>query len=447
MALRRGAWRLLASASVITGVLALDSISDDRTTQIDSTLTLSELATPTGLYQTFTSQITQATDGLATLSDGRGSTFADNATMTAKATSSTSVTILTGAGKTTATLDGNATTTFAPAPGPTNTRACNNYVEFCTRKYSNITEVACHNSPFITPNNIAANQQYDVKQQLDDGVRFLQAQIQWPSNATEPHFCHTRCDILDAGPITDWLTDVKDWVAQHPFDVVTILLGNGNYSVPSLYVPHIEKSGITKYVYTPPYQPMNLTSWPTLTEMILGGERVVMFMDYMANQTAYPWLLDQFSQVWESPFDPVNKSFPCDVQRPPGLSARDANNRLSLINHNLNIELSALGNALLVPARTELNITNNATGVGSLGLSAEKCLAQWGRPPNFLNVDYYNAGGSPGSVFEVAAKMNNVTYTRPCCGVPVNSGTTTLDTSGLYIRHTMAALALLWLLA
>ena len=38
----------------------------------------------------------------------------------------------------------------------------------------------------------------------------------------------------------------------------------------------------------------------------------------------------------------------------------------------------------------------------------------WGRPPNFLLVDYYERGD--GSVFEVAARMNNVEYTRDCCG-------------------------------
>ncbi|GAP92851.1 putative tat pathway signal sequence [Rosellinia necatrix] len=421
MALRLGSWWLLA----ITSVIAQDSISDDRTTRTDSTLTLSEATTPTSLYQSFASQITQETDGLVTVSDGTTYTLTDNTTdsATAKPKTSDTVTILTGSAKTTATtLSGNVSTTVSPTPGPQNTQVCNNYLEFCTRKYSNITEVACHNSPFITQNNIAANQQYDVTQQLDDGVRFLQAQIQWPGNATEPHFCHTSCEILDAGPITDWLTTVKDWVAQHPFDVVTILLGNGNYSAPSLYVPYIEKSGIRRYVYTPPYVPMNLTSWPTLAEMILSGERVVMFLDYEADQKEYPWLLDQFSQMWETPFDPVDNSFPCDVQRPPDLSVADANNRLNLVNHNLNIQLSVLGADVLVPARGELNTTNNATGPGSLGHAADNCLAQWGRPPNFLNVDYYNYGGYPGSVFEVAARMNNVTYNRPCCGVPANGG-------------------------
>lgn len=40
----------------------------------------------------------------------------------------------------------------------------------------------------------------------------------------------------------------------------------------------------------------------------------------------------------------------------------------------------------------------------------------WDRPPNFLLVDYYNYGPTNGSVFEVAARANNVTYTRECCG-------------------------------
>ena len=43
--------------------------------------------------------------------------------------------------------------------------------------------------------------------------------------------------------------------------------------------------------------------------------------------------------------------------------------------------------------------------------------AEWPNPPNFLLVDYYNHGSSPGSVFEVAAQQNNVTYNRACCGL------------------------------
>ncbi|KAJ4306160.1 hypothetical protein N0V88_000956 [Collariella sp. IMI 366227] len=154
-----------------------------------------------------------------------------------------------------------------------------------------------------------------VVDQLNDGIRFLQAQVQWPTNGTVPHVCHTSCDLLDAGPLADWLTQVKDWVAGHPYDVVTVLLGNGNYSTPDKYFPAIEGSGILQYVYTPAVVPLGVEDWPTLGQLILSGQRVVMMLDYVANQTAYPWLLDEFTHMWETPFDPVDAAFPPRMRR------------------------------------------------------------------------------------------------------------------------------------
>ena len=243
-----------------------------------------------------------------------------------------------------------------------------------------------------------------------------------------PHFCHTSCDVLDAGPITDYLGDVYDWVSTHQYDVVTILLENGGYNPVEQYVPFIESTGLVQYAYEPPVIPMGIDDWPTLASMILTGKRVVFFMDYDANQTAVPWLLDEFSQMWETPFDPTNRTFPCDVQRPPGFSEADAKNRLYMTNHNLNYEINLLGNSILVPNIPLLNVTNNVTGFGSLGLGAEDCFDMWDYPPKFLNVDYYNVGN--GSVFEVAAKYNNVTYNRPCCGVATSGGPRTRELVG-----------------
>lgn len=359
---------------------------------------IQQTGVPTGPYSKYSSKITL----------GGGDDETATGTFTDSVTSAS-------------TTAGNMTETSSGVPEPTNTQPCNNYIELCSRKYSNVTNVGCHNSPFVRPGNTGSNQELPVKTQLDDGVRFLQAQIQWPENSTEPHFCHTSCDLLDAGPINEWLSEVTDWVSKHPYDVVTILLGNGNYSHPSLYAPFIEKSGIKKYVYEAPYLPMALDDWPTLENMIIRGKRVVMFMDYAADQVEYPWILDQFSQMWESPFDPVDRDFPCTVQRPPDLSDQDARKRLYMINHNLNVEFNVFDVSLLVPAVALLNETNNATGYGSLGLAANNCRSDWGRAPNILNVDYYNYGDPPGSVFEVAAQMNNVTYDWDCCGKVSNA--------------------------
>ncbi|PHH72660.1 hypothetical protein CDD82_5857 [Ophiocordyceps australis] len=342
------------------------------------------------------------------------SSYASKVTLTASTSDTTLTATTTWSGS--ATTGNNLTQTASTPEPPRNTQPCNNYLELCTRKYSNITNVAAHNSPFVRPGNSGSNQELPVKTQLDDGVRFLQAQIQWPVNGSVPHFCHTTCDLLDAGPINEWLTQVREWVDMHPFDVVTILLGNGNYSTPDLYVPYIERSGILKYAYEPPFFPMALADWPTLEDMILRGKRVVMFLDYMADENKYPWLLDQFSQMWETPFDPLDRNFPCVVQRPPDLAPEAARDRLYLMNHNLNVDFNIFDTQILVPAVALLNETNAADGTGSVGLAANNCRAEWGRAPNFLNVDYYNYGSPPGSVFEAAARVNNVTYNRPCCG-------------------------------
>ncbi|KAL0942445.1 tat pathway signal sequence [Colletotrichum truncatum] len=405
----------VAAQSVSASSFTLSNTEDVTFLSGTKTVPVTQARTPTGPYATYTSKITLTGEKLTTVTGTV--TFTGNITQTTTNAEGQSVVIISGETSVmTATVNGTASRTSSASPTPTNTTPCNNYVEFCDRKYSNITEVGCHNSPFVRPGNSASNQALDVTTQLNDGVRFLQAQIQWPTNGTEPHFCHSSCDILDVGPITEWLTTVREWVAAHPYDVVTILLGNGNYSKPELYAPFIESTGILQYAYEAPFLPMALDDWPTLGEMILRGKRVVMFLDYVADQEKYPWLLDEFSQMWETPFDPMDRSFPCTVQRPPDLAEQDARNRLYLMNHNLNAEYNIFGASILVPAVSLLNVTNNATGDGSLGKSARQCSTNWGRPPKILNVDYYNYGDPPGSVFKVQAEMNNVTYNRDCCG-------------------------------
>ncbi|KAI9167572.1 hypothetical protein HJFPF1_03703 [Paramyrothecium foliicola] len=405
------------------GTSELTFIEGTRTGAIDQ-----QSGPPTGPYSSYGSKITLSGDSTTTTLTGLFGTptvTSSTGDATSSEASYSATTVISGSVSYVSTIivGGNVTQTSTAAQ-PTNTQACNNYVEFCSRKYSNITYIAAHNSPFVRPGNSGSNQALPVRDQLNDGIRLIQAQIQWPVNGTEPHFCHTSCDLLDAGPIGDWLGEVVSWVEEHPYDVVTILLGNGNYSDPSLLVPYIERTGIVKYAYSAPYLPMALNDWPTLEDMIIRGKRVVIFLDYMADQVKYPWLLDEFSQMWESPFDPLDRDFPCTVQRPPDLAEDAARNRLYMLNHNLNVEFNVFGAELLVPAVSLLNETNNVTGFGSLGLSANNCRSDWGRAPNFLNVDYYNYGGFPGSVFEVAARVNNVTYDRDCCGVV--SGASTL---------------------
>jgi len=288
--------------------------------------------------------------------------------------------------------------------------------------------VVAHNSPFDIPHNAASNQVYGVTQQLDDGIRGLQFETHMPNNTIR--LCHTSCTLLDAGTLEAYLVAVVQWLEKNPYEVITIMMGNDDRVNPEKYVAPFTNSGILRYLYTPPQDPMPLSTWPTLAEMILTQKRVVVMLDYLANQTAVPWLLDEFSQQWETPFSPTDLDFPCTEQRPPGQSRETSENRMYMTNHNLNIEISISSISLLVPAYGLLNQTNSAevSVTGSLQRGVDNCTTMWNRPPNFLLVDYYNIGNFNGSVFQVAARANNVTYNKAdCCGTSgVTSGATGL---------------------
>lgn len=388
------------------------------------------IAAPTGNYITYTNQITVSTNGIdttyATVTSSLSGSGSGSVSVSATATSNGTVVrttaasplILTGSFRTMTASNGTSNSTASrtsTSAAPTNTQACNNYVEFCNRRYMNVTEVCAHNSAFTTPNNAARNQDIVILGQLNDGVRMIQGETHWVNNTM--FSCHSSCDLLNAGPLVDELTTVREWVAAHAYDVVTILLVNSDYRNVTDYVAPILEAGLAPFLYIPPKVPMHNEDWPTYSEMILSNKRVVIFMDYQANQTQVPYVLDEFSQMWETPFSPTSPDFPCDQQRPPGLNSVQQSIVPYLANHNLNVQIDLGSVDLLIPNFATVNTVNAANSSNSSLLTmAQNCNKQWGRPPAWLLVDFYNAGNTPGSVFEVAAQMNNVTYNRPCCG-------------------------------
>lgn len=199
------------------------------------------------------------------------------------------------------------------------------------------------------------------------------------------YLCHTSCDLLNAGTLEAYLVEVVQWLQKNPYDVITILMGNYDLVAPTNFTAPIINSGLINYAYTPPKIPMGLDDWPPLSQMILTGKRVVIFMDYQANQTEVPYILDEFSQMWETPFSPTDRNFPCTVQRPPNLAPQDAKNRLYMANHNLNLEVSFAGLNILVPNTALLNVTNGVSGYGSLGWMADNCTSKFLFLPPFVD--------------------------------------------------------------
>ncbi|KAJ4312910.1 hypothetical protein N0V94_007211 [Neodidymelliopsis sp. IMI 364377] len=248
--------------------------------------------------------------------------------------------------------------------------------------------VVAHNSPFVRAHNAASNQELEVLTQLNDGIRGLQFETQRPNSSTPIRLCHTSCDLLDAGTLEAYLSTVKGWLDDNPYEVIAIMMGNNNgqttRNAATDYVSPFQNSGILKYIYTPPSASLNVTDWPTLSEMILRNHRVVAMIDYNADQSAVPWLLSEFDYQWETPFSPTDPSFPCTQQRPPNQAQAVSQNRMYMLNHNLNVDINLAGSSILVPAYGLLDQVNADTGNGSLGTNVQGCGDMWNRPPNWL---------------------------------------------------------------
>lgn len=197
------------------------------------------------------------------------------------------------------------------------------------------------------------------------------------------YYCHTSCDLLNAGTVEDYLREVTEWVAAHPFDVITIIFGNGDYEEKDAngnalvtsknFVDPIEKSGLRQYIYQPPKTAMTLEDWPTLGELIISQKRVITFIDYNFDTTSVPYLLWEFYNIWETPFSPTDADFPCTLGRPDGIKEEKQREMLYMANHNLNVEVSIADISLLIPNTVQMNVTNGLNGSGSLGLMANQC--------------------------------------------------------------------------
>ncbi|KAJ7170103.1 PLC-like phosphodiesterase [Mycena filopes] len=296
---------------------------------------------------------------------------------------------------------------------------CNGHAELCERSYGNVSFVGAHDSYAVGTNNLAVNQDYDITQQLNDGIRMLQMQAHNSSGVIQ--LCHTSCILLNGGTLADYLGKVKTWMDANTNDVVTLLIVNIDNLPASNFGTVFASAGLDKLSYAPTSSPLTASSWPTLGAMIDAGTRLVTFLDNAADPTAVPYLIDEFTNVWETPFD-VTTSFDCSVNRTKG----DSSTQMYLINHFLDTIM--LGSP--VPDVVHANVTNAVSGSNSLGDQVATCVATNGRAPNYMLVDFYEYGG--GSVFQVAATLNGVTYspTTPIATPKPTSSSSSSNSSG-----------------
>ncbi|KAL8702614.1 MAG: hypothetical protein Q9201_004220 [Fulgogasparrea decipioides] len=242
--------------------------------------------------------------------------------------------------------------------------------------------------------------------QLDAGVRLLTAQVHNKDGAW--HLCHTSCSLLDAGTLSSWLAEIKSWLDRNPYEAVTILLVNSDNAAAGDLSREFEAAAITTYAYTPASTSVAPTGWPTLDDLILSGKRLITFVADIAPSPVAPYLLDEFTFVFENPYSVTSLSnFSCAPDRPAVVQGQSLaavqSGRIPLMNHFLDIQQSF---GIQVPDVGNISVTNAVSGsIGNLGDAAAACTAAYGKAPTFVLVDFFDQGSSITTV----DKLNGIT--------------------------------------
>lgn len=125
-------------------------------------------------------------------------------------------------------------------------------------------------------------------------------------------------------------------------EVVTILLVNGASASVQELAQQYEAAGITtSLAYTPSGSDAQSQEWPTLQSMIDSGKRLVNFVDYIGDNSDAPYIMPEFSYIFENPYDVTSASgFVCGINRPPSengstLTQVIAQGVMPLMNHFL----------------------------------------------------------------------------------------------------------------
>lgn len=151
---------------------------------------------------------------------------------------------------------------------------CNGHIELCDRRYSNITYIGAHDSPFVG-NDLADNQNITIEEQLAMGVRFLQGQTH--NNNDTIQMCHTSCFLRDAGSLQEMLMPIEAFLDANPTEIITLLLTNPDKFNGSAFDAVFKSVGLDRYAFAPERK-LEVDQWPTLKEMIDQENRLVVFM-------------------------------------------------------------------------------------------------------------------------------------------------------------------------
>ncbi|KAI1318565.1 hypothetical protein EDD11_006255 [Mortierella claussenii] len=304
---------------------------------------------------------------------------------------------------------------------------CNGYAALCAKTYDQVSYATTHNAYAYTPAGaLALNQHNDIPTQLADGIRGLMLDAyNTPNNSTtDIELCHTSCSgLLDAGPLSKVLAQIKTFMDTNPNEVITIFWENAANLPPARFQTVYQAAGLSKYLYT---QTTGTTTWPTLAEMISSGKRLVNYVDSGADASV-PWLMNEYDFIFETPYHiPKGSEYPCTVDRPKG-----ERKQMYVLNHFISGSINIDGVSADIPQPDAAATTNG----NDLTTHVNSCQSTFSQIPSFVAVDFYEEG----SVLPTVAQINGLQFngknpTQPKSTKGNGNGASSAMMNGGYVK-------------
>ncbi len=181
------------------------------------------------------------------------------------------------------------------------------------------------------------------------------------------YLCHGFCE-LGAQPLGPWLTTLYEFLAQHPDEVVLLVVED--YVTPQDLAAEFDRAGLSDLVY----RGSGRAPWPTLQELVDTRQRVVVFTE--SGRPGVPWMLGVTGVVQETPY---KFKAPGEFSCAPHRGGTDGS--LFLINNWIDTTPT--------PKPSNAAIVN---AYDALLARARRCEAERGLRPTIVAVDFYRTG-------------------------------------------------------
>jgi hypothetical protein len=318
---------------------------------------------------------------------------------------------------------------------------CNGYAQLCSRRLDEVVFAGTHNSMSAadTPGWLIANQDRNIAQQLNDGVRAFKISTHYgvqtqtgqvytdiqaagdrvnrvaerldlPARLALQRFsrslhrggsggkrdiwlCHSLCELGSTGMV-HYLSVIDNFLELNPGNVM-VLFDEDYVSELSLRRAFKKAGLFNRLAVLQRGQPL-----PTLGDLIKSRHNIVVFAQEPTSG-AFPWNADSFTWLQDTPLKAVKQSeFTCKLYR--GYSA----NPLLVMNNWADI----------FPPRPSPNVP--LVQKDFIIKRAHECAVERGKIPNLIMTDFYNRGDVVGA----AAALNGVATQKPAPVTQVQFG-------------------------